>query len=72
MFYVDVMFVLSNGVPLAVEVDGSSHKNGDVKKSDVQKHAILHACKMRLFRIDLMQSTPEQLYELGEMVKGLV
>lgn len=72
MFYVDVMFVLSNGMPLAVEVDGSSHKNGDVKKSDAQKHALLHACNIRLIRIDLMQSTPEQLYELGEMVTGLV
>ena len=61
---VDVMFVLSNGMPLAVEVDGRIHKNSHTRRKDAKKALALHKCGVRLFRIDLSSSLTDQFDEL--------
>ena len=71
-FHLDVLFVLCNSMLVAVEVDGRSHKNARNRKHDTLKENKLSRCGVRLFRIDLSQSIPDQLYEIEHMIKGLV
>lgn len=71
-FYIDTLFVLSNGTPVAVEVDGRSHQNPVNKEQDALKGRMLRKCRIHLLRVDLSLALPPQLYELEQSVAGLL
>lgn len=64
----DVLFVLSSGVCLALEVDGRSHNTKTAKRKDAQKAVAVNKCGVKLFRIDLRQNLTPQFEEFEHVI----
>lgn len=72
--YADLLFVLSSGKLLVVELDGKSHRNANVERADKIKETALKSVDVEVWRVSIVDSIhfASDLDHLSSLVQQLL